>query len=127
MVVPYRKAVCSILIVDDEDSIRMLIRDVLAGPDIRCTECRTCADTKFALEEQSFDIIFLDNRLSDGYGLDLIPAASENAPFVIFVSSDAHDEGLADEARRRGAYDILVKPFLPNDVLRFLGKRRNLS
>ena len=64
-----------------------------------------------------FDVAFLDLRLSEEHGLDVLPRLLRLAPglAVVVVTAYATIE-TAVEAMRRGAFDYLPKPFTPNQV-----------
>lgn len=105
-----------ILIVDDEPSIADLIEitlEPLGHPLVKATSGEQAAD---AVEHGSFDLILLDVMLPgiDGFGLmDYI--APTGTP-VIFLTARA---SLQDRVRglRLGAYDYIVKPFAPPELL----------
>jgi two-component system NtrC family response regulator len=60
---------------------------------------------------ESFDIVFLDVRLPDGNGLDILPKIREmgSAPEVIIITGAGDPDG-AELAIRSGAWDYVQKP-----------------
>lgn len=64
-----------------------------------------------ALSSQSFDVVFLDVRLPDGNGLDILPIIREtsSAPEVIIMTGQGDPDG-AELAIKSGAWDYLEKP-----------------
>src|SRR5579883_3250973 len=72
---------------------------------------------------RTFDVAFLDLRLANEGGLDLLPVLLRLAPglSVVVITAYATIE-TAVEAMRRGAFDYLPKPFTP-DQLRLILER----
>jgi len=70
-----------------------------------------------AAERGAFDLAFVDLRLPDSDGLDLIPALLERLPWLKVIEITAHASiESAVEAMRRGASDYLPKPFSTSEV-----------
>ena len=101
----------TILIVDDEESIR---EGISAKLRLEGFSCVTAADGKKALETastQDFDIVLLDVKMPGMSGLDVLPRIVTDYPdtAVIMLSAMVDTES-AVEAMRLGAYDYITKP-----------------
>jgi DNA-binding response OmpR family regulator len=74
---------------------------------------------------QTFDAIFLDINLGGENGLDYLShlLLQPNPPPVIMFTSYTKDE-VAEEARSRGAFDCLLKPFTLDDLREQLSRLR---
>ncbi|MCL2340666.1 MAG: sigma-54 dependent transcriptional regulator [Proteobacteria bacterium] len=102
----------SILVVDDEDSIRRLLQKELASPRRRIRAVASAAEALRLCRVDSFEVILLDIRLDDGNGLDLLPDFLRLLPDakIIMITGHADLDG-AVTAMRNGAYDFVAKPF----------------
>jgi len=106
----------SLLLADDDDSIRMVARLGFkqAGYDVTLAEDGTEALT--AARAQPFDVIVLDWMLPGMDGIDVCRAlkadpSTAGTP-IVFLTAAAH-EGAHDEARAAGAIGVIAKPFNP--------------
>ncbi|MEW6049712.1 MAG: sigma-54 dependent transcriptional regulator [Candidatus Zixiibacteriota bacterium] len=99
-----------ILIVDDEDNIRLSLKSAL---DRRGHDVVTAADCRQAREFMSapFEIVFLDVFLPDGSGLDLLKEflTKRRGQTIVMISGHA-DIDTAVKAIRLGAHDFIEKP-----------------
>ena len=104
----------TILIVDDEDDIRLLMRLVLSKEPYDFLEAATGAEA--AQLWASADLILLDLRLDDIDGLELLRRFADKSTPVIAVSahSAGHHRAAAIEA---GCTDYLSKPFAVSELL----------
>jgi NtrC-family two-component system response regulator AlgB len=113
-----------ILVVDDERNIRNTFRLALDafGHDV---EVASTADSALAFlkDPGGFDIAFLDLKLSQESGLDLLSAMLELTPrlTVVIVTAFASIE-TAVEAMRRGAFDYLPKPCTPEQMRQVIAR-----
>src|SRR6516162_8705183 len=107
-----------ILIVDDEPHMRRILASNLKQENHRVLEVSGLADARRVLIEESFDAVITDQKMRDGEGLDVLAIARETDPAlsVVFLTAFATVE-LAVESMRRGAFDFITKPFMP-EVLR---------
>lgn len=113
----------SVLIIDDEENIRRTTAVVLEamGHDPVGVQSGTAALKQ--LERDSFDIAFLDLKLSGESGLDLLPELLKVNPQLEVIVFTAYSSiETAVEAMRRGAVDYIPKPFTPEQVRQVLGK-----
>lgn len=108
-----------ILIVDDEPAILRTFRYCLEDDGYRISTASNGEQALEALNREVFDVCFLDLRLGDESGLDLLPQIKAIAPWVRVVIATAHSSvDSAVDTMRAGAADYLVKPCSP-DQLRF--------
>ncbi len=116
-------ALRSILIADDEESIRHVLAVLLEQ---RGYEVRAVSDGEEALRElqsRDYDALVTDVRMPKLDGLALVRAAQAlNPELTIIVMSAYGSHELAIEAMKAGAYDYLGKPFRPDEVLLVLRK-----
>jgi NtrC-family two-component system response regulator AlgB len=81
------------------------------------------ADALDEAKRRSFDLAFVDLKLGEANGMDLIPLlVSESSWTKIVVITGYASIETAVEAMRRGATDYIAKPFTPDQV-RMLAKR----
>jgi NtrC-family two-component system response regulator AlgB len=107
----------NVIIVDDEASLRRTLRIALEAMNHRAAEARSGPEALDLLGRHLFDLAFLDLRLGQANGLDLLPDMLHLAPGldVVVVTAYATIE-TAVEAMRRGAFDYLPKPFTPDQL-----------
>jgi two-component system, NtrC family, response regulator PilR len=101
-----------ILVVDDEPSLRELLRIVLEGEGYTVREAATYAEGMQRLSHEPFDLAICDIFLPDGNGLDLVRTYRATNPRTQFVVITAHTTPAhALTALREGAVEYLSKPF----------------
>jgi NtrC-family two-component system response regulator AlgB len=120
-----------ILIIDDEPNIRKTLRLALAASGMLVDEAANGQEALRLLERASFDLAFLDLRLGQESGLDLLERLALGAPriAVVIVTAYASIDSAVD-AMRRGAFDYLPKPFTPGQiraVLERVGRHRSMQ
>ena len=101
----------TVLVVDDEETARMVVSEFLRSKGYEVLEAGTLADARVVISKGVADIIILDVRLPDGYGPHLLTETSRlpMRPQVIIVT--AHGEvSMAVEAMKNGAQDFMQKP-----------------
>lgn len=99
------------LIVDDEPLVRSELVYAIeqAAHDIETSEAATALDALARLQNERFDIVFLDVRMPSLSGIDAMSVIAKlnNKPQVVFVT--AHDDHAVD-AFELEATDYLLKP-----------------
>lgn len=107
-----------ILIVDDEKNIRETVAQALAPAARRIVQAMDAQAALAALAEEDIDVLFLDLRLPDRSGMDVLRTVQLAHPDIVVIVMTAYgDVETAVEAMRFGAMDFLRKPFSPT-VLR---------
>jgi two-component system, NtrC family, response regulator HydG len=107
-----------ILIVDDEPHMRRILVSNLKQEGHEVTEAAGLSEARRALGEHEFDAVITDQKMGDGEGLEVLIAAREADPAlsVVFLTAFATIE-LAVESMRRGAFDFITKPFVPEVLI----------
>jgi two-component system, NtrC family, response regulator AlgB len=106
-----------VLIVDDERNIRATLTMCLEGIQCAVTAVGTGDAALGAAERAPFDVCFLDLRLGDEDGLDLLPRLLALRPQLAVIVITAYATfDTAVEAIKRGAVDYLPKPFDPTQI-----------
>jgi two-component system nitrogen regulation response regulator NtrX len=107
-----------ILIVDDEPNIGRSLSLILEGEGFRVRHVLTAAQFHADLATRRADLYFLDVRLPDGNGIDLLRGLRQNEDHTPVVMISGHGT-IADavEATRSGAFDFLEKPLARDRVL----------
>jgi NtrC-family two-component system response regulator AlgB len=128
---PARDFSMRILIIDDEESIRSTLAVMLQGLGHEVVEAGSAAAALKEVDKAQFDMAFLDLRLGDENGLDILPdllRGNAHLDVVVFTAHASIESAV--EAMRRGAIDYLPKPYTPEQirqVLRKIGKTRQLE
>lgn len=114
-----------ILIVDDEKSIRLTTRLALEAEDHYVETAEDGATALRRLKEEEFDLVFLDLRLGDEDGLEVLQAMLKMKPQQLVTIFTAHASvATAVKATQLGAFDYLEKPFTPDQLRAILIKTR---
>src|SRR4051812_29737777 len=112
-----------ILIVDDEAGIRKTTRIAIETAGHEAAEAPNGARALKAIEEDQFDVVFLDLKLGTEDGLELLGRLLKAQPSLNVVMFTAYANiATAVEAMRRGAYDFVPKPFTPDQIRGILAK-----
>jgi len=106
-----------ILIIEDEGDICFLLNIILKDEHIYLDHVNSLAGAKVYLKEQQPDLIFLDNSLPDGRGLDFIEYIKGNYPSVKIVMITAyHSASEKENALENGADQFIEKPFTKQQI-----------
>ena len=112
-----------IVVVEDDQIVRKNLEQQLRNRRYDVASVETIAEASDVLSRDSFDLLFLDVRLPDGQGTDLLQdlQSRPQKPLVVIMSGFGSVES-AVACMREGAFDYLVKPF-SSDQLEFVLKR----
>jgi DNA-binding NtrC family response regulator len=107
-----------ILIVDDEEVVRLSYMRILAGADCQVKAVWTWDQVSQAMEEQPFDLVLLDLRMPGMDGLDVLRALKARWPdSEVIIITGYPTFASVKEAVTLGAYDYLTKPVGPAQVI----------
>ncbi len=106
-----------ILIVDDDDRIRDLVKEYLVENNFLVTTARDVLDAKKKLQIIKFDILVLDIMMPGESGLSLTKEIKKNnsTPIILLTAKGETEERI--EGLEVGADDYLGKPFDPKELL----------
>ena len=113
----------NLLIVDDEASMRHMLRLVLEQNRYRVSEAKNGAEAINLIYKEKFDVILSDIRMPDMDGLTFLEqpeVRSLNSTIIMMSAYGSIDTAL--ECMKRGAYDYISKPFKPDEVVLTLRK-----
>ena len=111
------KNIFHILIVDDDDRIRELVKEYLEENEFLVTSAKDALDAKEKLKIIKFDILVLDIMMPGESGLSLTKEVKKNnpTPIILLTAKDEIQDRI--EGLEIGADDYLGKPFEPKELL----------
>jgi NtrC-family two-component system response regulator AlgB len=112
-----------VLIIDDEANIRRITAVALEGMGHEAAVAQDGEDALRQLAEADFDAAFLDLKLRDEDGMDLLPKLLQSKPglgVIVFSASASAERARA--ARQAGAAGFMSKPFTLDQIRQELGK-----
>lgn len=112
-----------ILIIDDDHEICETMESLITRLTHECEAAFTLDQGLRLARTKEFDVIFLDVRLPDGNGLDILPEimSLENSPEVIILTGKGDPDG-AELAIKGGVWDYLLKPSSVREISLTLGR-----
>ena len=108
----------SILVVDDENTTTDALQLLLSEHGYDVIVASTAKEAETLLARRWFDLVFLDLRLPDADGIELLEHIKHTTPEVEVVLMTAHGSlEITIEAIKRGAFYYIEKPFTFEQVL----------
>jgi two-component system phosphate regulon response regulator OmpR len=110
-----------LLVVDDDDRLRDLLREFLTGRGFRVSAAPDAASARRLLAAIRFDLLVLDVMMPGEDGLSLTrwlrsrPGQDGDAPVLILTARGDPDDRI--DGLRQGADDYLAKPFEPEELV----------
>ena len=120
-----------ILVIDDDERLRLLLRRFLEESGLRVTDAGSALDARKFLDVIAFDLLVVDIMMPGETGLELLADIRQNnnvpALFLTAMSDTKHRiEGL-----EAGADDYMSKPFEPRELVlrikRILARQKSLT
>jgi two-component system response regulator PilR (NtrC family) len=106
-----------VLVVDDEQSMRDMLRIVLRRDGYEVTVARNGTEAVETLRREPFDLLLSDIRMPDRSGVEVLRAAKEvNHDIVAIMMTAFASTDTAVEALRLGANDYFIKPFSMDEL-----------
>lgn len=110
-----------ILVVDDEENIRLILKSILTDEGYTVETARDGADALDRMERFRPHIVLMDKNMPRMSGIPALVEIKKSYPETIVVIITAHgDVTSAVEAMKCGAYDYIEKPFDNDHVLQLL-------
>ena len=111
------KNIFHILVVDDDDRIRELVKQYLEDNQFLVTTANDALDAKKKVEIIKFDLLVLDIMMPGESGLSLTKEIKKNNPTPIILLTAKGEVRDRIEGLELGADDYLGKPFDPKELL----------
>jgi DNA-binding NtrC family response regulator len=112
------KPATRILIVDDEEVVRLSYMRILAGAECQVKAVWTWDQVSQAMDEEPFDLVLLDLRMPGMDGLEVLRELKARWPdSEVIIITGYPTLASAKEAVSLGAYDYLTKPVGPQQVI----------
>ncbi|MBF0309779.1 MAG: response regulator [Magnetococcales bacterium] len=110
-----------ILIIDDDQAIRVLLRQILEGEGYEVLEAANGLAGLQVVHEEMLDLVVTDMLMPEGDGIEVILELQRLHPGVRVIAISAGGKGLSASfnlhvARDFGAFRTLAKPFSPAEV-----------
>src|SRR6201996_778714 len=117
-----------IIVLEDDLIVRKSLENQLRQQRYEVASTDTIAGAQEYLAKDTFDLIFVDVRLPDGEGTDLLKELQSRPqkPLVVMVTGFGSVEP-AVECMRNGAFDYMLKPFSNDQLEVTLKKAENFS
>ena len=106
-----------ILVVDDDDGIRNLVKKYLNDNNFLVTTANSAEDAEEKVKVIKFDLIVLDIMMPGESGLSLTKEIKKNYPTPIILLTAKGEASDRIEGLELGADDYLSKPFEPKELL----------
>ena len=107
-----------ILLTEDDEDVRELLRDVLTDAGYEVDDTDTVAGALTRLGRNSYDLVLTDGRLPDGNGLTIAAKAKELGLNPILFTGFASDYPPEELAK----YTVLRKPMGMDDLVRVVAR-----
>ncbi|WP_375208224.1 response regulator [Hyphococcus sp.] len=106
-----------VLIVDDDDRIRNLLKRYLTENGFRTSVAKNAKEARALMASVDFDILILDVMMPGETGFDLTKSvrAASNVPILLLTARGLPEDRI--EGLEMGADDYLSKPFEPRELL----------
>jgi two-component system response regulator HydG len=117
-----------ILVVDDDTDIRLLLERYLSKKGFEMQTASTGSEAVQVGKNNPFDVILLDLKLPDGDGIDVMKKLKIFLPKsqVIFITGYS-DVRTAVKTLKEGAYEYVVKPLHPEEILHTIKDAINVA
>ena len=111
------KFIAHILVVDDDDGIRLLVKKYLNENNFLVTTANSAEDTSEKIKIIKFDLIILDIMMPGKNGLEFIKDNKKklDSPIILLTAKGEANERV--EGLEIGADDYLPKPFEPKELI----------
>ena len=113
----------SILVVDDDENIRMVLRQSLEKEGYRVSTAKSAEEALNTLQRSFFHVVITDIMMAEMSGLELLLQIKEmNSMMQIFVMTSHSTLPNVIQCMQGGAYDFFEKPLKIEDILISLGE-----
>lgn len=109
-----------VLLAEDDPTMLSLLRTLLKMEGFEVLTLNGEADVPAAVEREKPDVLLMDVRLGDQNGLEILEAIRRDRELSKLRVVMTSGLNMKDECLRQGANAFLLKPFMPDDLLKLL-------
>ena len=106
----------NILLVDDDQRLRDLLREYLSEKDFQVYTSEDFAEAKQILNFFIFDLVILDRMMPTGDGIDLINYIKDSSTTPVIMLTAMGENNNKIQGLKTGADDYVPKPFEPEEL-----------
>jgi response regulator RpfG family c-di-GMP phosphodiesterase len=108
----------NVLVVDDEESIRDVLSQLIELSGHRCTQAVDGKDARAKIREKPFELVLCDVNMPGESGIDLVRDILRQYPeTAVVMVTGMDDPEFAATALDVGAYGYIIKPFKANELM----------
>jgi PAS domain S-box-containing protein len=113
-----------VLVVDDDASIRLILRNILAAAGYRVTEATDGAAALAQCRANMFNLALTDLKMPGGIdGMEVLATLQKEQPALpVIMLTGYGDVRLAVTAVKLGAFDFITKPFNPDELVAIVAR-----
>ena len=114
-----------VLIIEDEGDMCLLLNIILNGKDMDLDHVKNLAAAEEYFKTEQPEVVILDNKLPDGFGVDFISTIKKNYPAIKIIMISGFDGSAKDVALDNGADIFLEKPFTKEQLYKAIDSLMN--
>lgn len=117
----------NLLVIDDEEYMGWVIKKSFEATSYKVDLCLNGTEGIARVEQNSYDLVFLDLRLPDMDGMEVLQRIKKINKDIMVVIITAHGSiDTAIESMKMGAFDYVTKPFDIDEILLLTDKAMEL-
>ena len=109
-----------VLLAEDDRTMISLLKTLLHMEGYEVVALDANADVPAAVQQENPDVLFMDVHMGKQSGLEIMETIRKNPEFANLRVVMTSGLNVKDECLQRGANHFLLKPFMPDDLLRLL-------
>ncbi len=109
-----------VLLAEDDQTMISLLKTLLGMEGYEVVALDVNADVPAAVANESPDVLFMDVHLGRQSGMEIMENIRKNPELANLRVVMTSGLNMKDECLKRGANYFLLKPFMPDDLLRLL-------
>ena len=114
---------CKILVIDDEDIVRISCQRILIPEGYEVVTTRSASEGFKMLGEGCFDVVLTDLKMPDIDGIEVLRRIKEEWPDIEVIMITGYQTiTTAVQAIKLGAFDYIEKPFTPDSIITAIAK-----
>jgi DNA-binding NtrC family response regulator len=110
------KTLKKVLIVEDEGDMCLLMNIILDDENLQLDHVKSLSGAATYLQNDKPDVVLLDNKLPDGFGVDFLKIVKKLSPHSKVIMITGFDPSAGDIAMENGADLFLTKPFTKDQL-----------